>query len=236
MHQYESSGNVRILIKAINPVTLLGIAYQIGDVVAIFENAYFVLDFVNNNKSVTQSSVNLMNYNVMNLDSIMIEPKNLSYSFYNFIGVKKLVDGNFFAPQKEELKTDSAGTVFLTRIPTNQKELFIKNTSMENVTGYTVDYSTGYITGLSNNTNYVVFYYYQETGLISYDLEKIETPYFKIEITGENNVNGISRYMMIEIPKVSINIKPRLNFTQDNLAAPDLNFKVIEGKAKVTYY
>jgi hypothetical protein len=236
MYQFESSGNVTILIKAIQPVTLLGVTYAAGDIVAIFENAYFMLDFINNNKSITQSSVNLMNYNVMNLDTITIEAKSLSYSFYNFISVKKVLDGAFHAPIKEELTTDSSGTVFLTRIPTNQKPIFIKNASLQNAAGYTVDYSTGRVIGLANSTKYVAFYYYDEVGLISYDLDKIETSYFKMEITGENNVNGISRYMMIEIPKVSIDIKTRLQFTQDNLAAPDLNFKIIEGKAKVTYY
>jgi len=236
MYQFESSGNAQILIRATVPTTLMGISYAANDIVALFDNAYFELSFKNNNKVVTQSPMNILNYNTMTIDRIRIEPKSLSYSHYNFMSTNRIIDETIYVPVSEKLKTDASGIVFFTRIPVNTKPVFIKNTSLVNVTGYTVNYTTGQITGLSALANYTVFYYYQEIGLISYELEKVETPYFKIEITGDNNVNGVSRKIFLEIPTASVSIQPVLSFTQDNIATTNLEFLVIGGKAKVVYY
>lgn len=236
MYQFESSGNASIVIKATSSINILGVSYVEGDVVAVFDNAFFNLGFRNNNKGITQGPKNLLNFNTMALDSIEIEAKSLSYSYYNFIAVSKLHDENFFAPIKEKISSDESGIAFFNRIPTNQKPVFIKNASLQNQTGYTIDYATGQITGLAAGQDFVAFYYYPEVSLVSYGLEKVETPYFKIEITGENNVNGVSRFMFIEIPKASINIQTMLNFTQNNLTAPDLLFSIIDGLGKVIYY
>jgi hypothetical protein len=236
MYQFESAGNARIIIRATTNVNLLGVAYAPDDVVATFENAFFELSFINNNKSVTQSPITLLNYNVMNLDSLIIEAKNLSYSHYNFMATNRFLDQNILIPMKETVVSDSSGVAFFTRIPVNTKPVFIKNNLIQNITGYTIDYETGQITGLGNTVTYTTFYYYQEVSLISYDLEKVETPYFKIEITGENNVNGASRHLFIEIPLASITIQPKLSFSQNNLATTELSFKIINGKAKVIYY
>lgn len=236
MFQFESSGNAQILIKATSTINLLGITYAANDIVAVFENAFFELSFKNNNKVVSQSPINLLNYNVMVIDRIRIEPKNLSFSHYNFMSTNKILDQVLQIPVKEKLKTDNSGTVFFTRIPVNTKPVFIKNASLVNAAGFTVDYNTGQVTGLSVLTDFTVFYYYEEIGLISYELDKVETPYFKIEITGDNNVNGISRKIFLEIPTASISIQPVLSFTQDNIATTNLEFLVIGGKAKVVYY
>jgi hypothetical protein len=236
MYQFESSGNARILIRALSEVTLLGVTYAANDIVASFEQAYFSLNFSSNNKSITKSPVTILNYNQMNIESINIEPKNISYSHYNFIGTNKIPDETIYVPIKESITADVSGSVFFTRTPTNLKSVFIKNDQLVNVTGYTVDYTTGQVTGLTANTTYTAFYYYQDVSLISYELDKASTPYFLIEITGMNNVNGISRYMFIEIPRASIDIQPTLTFTQDNLATTGLKFIVIDGKAKVIYY
>jgi len=236
MYQFETAGNARIIIRATTATNLLGVSYAENDVVAVFDNAYFDLGFTNNNKPINQSSVTLLHYNVMNIDRIVIEPKSLSYSHFNFIGTNKITDETIYVPLKESITTNNTGTTFSTRTPTNLKPIFIKDSNLVNVTGYTVDYSTGQISGLSNSTIYTIFYYYQDVGLISYELDKVETPYFKIEITGENNVNGISRHILMDIPKASITIQPILSFTQDNLATTNLEFKIIGGKAKVVYY
>jgi hypothetical protein len=236
MYQFESSGNARILIRALTETTLLGVTYAANDVVAIFDQSYFTLNFMSNNKKITKLPNSILNYNAASVESITIEPKNLSYSHYNFIGTNKTIDETIYVPVKEDITSDATGIAFFTRIPTNLKQVFIKDNNMSNISGYTIDYNTGVITGLIPNTKYVAFYYYQDISLISYELTEVSTPYFKIEITGVNNVNGVSRYMFIEIPKASIDIQPTLSFTQDNLATTGLNFIVIDGKAKVIYY
>lgn len=236
MYSYETSGNVTIMIKAIQPTSLMGVTYQAGDVVALFENAYFSLAFNDNNKQVTQGARTMLHYNILNLFKVMIEPKSLTHTVHNFIASKYSNSGNIYIPIKENISSDESGTVFLNRIPTNAKALFIKNESKENVTGYTVDYTTGQITGLAADSNFICFYYYQEERLVSYDLKEVTTPYFQIEIVGQNNINNISREMLITIPRASIDVSPTMEFKLDQLTAIQLEFVVIDGIATIDYY
>jgi len=236
MYQFENSGNALILIKATAPINLLGISYQTGDIVAFFENAYFNLSYSNVNKVITQGPINLLNFNSMALDRIQIMQKTLDYNYFNFIAAKRSVDQNTPIPVKESITTDNTGTVFFTRVPLNTKEVFIKNSSNVNITGYTIDYSTGQITGLANSTTYTAYYYYQDVSLIGFELNKVETPYFKIEISGENNVNGVSRYLLIDIPRASIDMNMLLDFSRNVLAAGELTFRIIDGAANIIYY
>lgn len=237
MYQFDNAGNVTILIKAAAPMDLLGVSYQEDDVVAFFDNAYFDLQFINNNKAVTRGPVNLLHYNTLALSTITIMPKSTSHSTYNFIAARKSQDANFYLPVKETITSDANGVAFFTRIPTNQKAVYIKNsTTRVNVTGYTVDYSTGQITGLGASTSYLAFYYGSDVELISYSLEEVKTPYFKIEVLGENNTNNITRKSLIVIPKASIDISTLLEFKQETLAAVELKFSIVDGQATIVYY
>lgn len=236
MYQFETSGNALILIRATAPINILGVSYAAGDVVAYFENAYFNLAYANTNKVINQGPINILNFNSMALDRIQIMQKTLDYNFFNFIAAKKSQDGDIDVPVKEQITTDNTGVVFFTRVPLNTKGVFIKNSNNENVTGYTVDYTTGQITGLGNSTTYTAYYYYRDVSLIGFELSKIETPYFKIEISGENNVNGISRYIYIEIPRASADIQMLMDFSKNVLAAGDLTFRIIDGAANIVYY
>lgn len=237
MFQFDNAGNVTVLIKAAAQMELLGVSYAEGDTVAFFDNAYFDIQFANNNKIVTKGPVNLLQYNTMSANSITIHPKAVTHNAYNFIAARKAMDSSIIIPVKEEITSDGSGVAFLTRIPTNTKPLFIKNkTTRENITGYTVDYSTGQVTSLSNSTTYLVFYYSTDISLISYDLEEVRTPYFIIEILGDNNTNGVTRKMILTIPKASIDINTLLEFKQETLASAELRFIIIDGVAKIVYY
>jgi hypothetical protein len=236
MYSFESSGNVTIIIRALQPTDLMGVNYQAGDVVTVFENAYFTLQFANNNKPITQGSRTMLHYNIMNLDSVVIEPKSLTHSAYNFISGKSINSGNIYIPVKENISSNENGNSFLNFIPTNDKPLFIKNNERENISGYTVDYTTGQITGLQNNQNYICFYYRVEERLVTYELDQISLPYFTIEILGQNNINNISREMLITIPKASININTIMEFKEDQITAIQLTFIVIDGNAVINYY
>lgn len=237
MYQFDSSGNVSILIKAAAPMDLLGVSYVQGDVVAFFDNAYFDIQFTNNNKVVTKGPVNLLHFNTMSIDSITIHPKSMNHSTYNFIAATKSQDQAILIPVKEEITSDSSGNAFLTRIPVNTKPLFIKSiTTRLNATGYTVNYSTGQVSSLANSTKYLVFYYAADVSLVGYNLKEVRTPYFEIEITGDNNTNGITRRMLLTVPKASIDISTLLEFKQETLASAELRFTVIDGEASIVYY
>jgi hypothetical protein len=234
--QFDNAGNADILIRAASNMTLLGQTYQTGDVVSFFENAFFNISFVNANKLITQGAKNLLHYNSMAPSSLTIENKSLKKSSYNFLAVSKSEDIQISVPVKESILSSNAGAVFLTRVPVNTKPLFIKNSNSQNITGYTVDYTTGQITGLANSTAYTCYYYYQDVDLISYSLEKVETPYFHIEILGDGNVNGVSRKVFIDIPKGSIDVQSLIEFSRNKIASADIVFGIIDGKATITYY
>jgi hypothetical protein len=237
MYIYDSSGNVTILIKAISNIDLLGNSYKEGDVIAFFENSYFELQFTNNNKTITKSPINLLHYNSISVSSILIHPKSVSHNLYSFIAASKKQDENILIPLKEEINTDSTGVAFFTRVPTNLKHLEIKDyLTRETITGYVVDYNTGQISGLQQSKKYLAFYYAPDISLISYDLKEVKTPYFKIEITGDNNTNGITRKMVLTLPKVSADLTTMLEFKQEALASADLRFIVIDGEASIVYY
>jgi hypothetical protein len=236
MYKIDGAGNVNIFIKAIDTVNLMGVTYAAGEVIATFENAYFALNFVNQNKNITKGPVNILNFNTMAVESINIDPKSLNYNHFNFIAGSKSIDQNIFIPVKESITTDSSGTVFLIRTPVQSKGVIIKNASSETVTGYTIDYNSGQITGLVGSTTYIAYYYFQDISLVGFTLKEIRTPYFKIEITGENNINGVSRFMFIEIPRASIDIATVLDFKNDMLVAPEMNFKILDGEASIIYY
>jgi hypothetical protein len=234
--QFDNAGNADILIRAASNMTILGQTYEVGDVVSVFENAFFNISFVNANKLISQGAKNLLHYNSMAPSTLSIESKSLKASSYNFMAISKTQDANINIPVKEQILTDNSGTAFLTRIPTNTKPIFIKNSILVNVSGYTVDYTTGQITGLPNATSYTVYYYYIDIDLISYTLEKVETPYFEIDILGEGNVNGVSRKLYINIPLASIDIQSLIEFARNKVASADIVFGIMNGKAIVTYY
>jgi|688.fasta_scaffold15834_3 hypothetical protein len=236
MYKIDNAGNVNIFIKAIDAVNLMGVSYAAGEVIANFENAYFALNFSNQNKNITKGPVNILNFNTIAVESISIDPKSLDYNHFNFIASSKSVDQNIYVPVKESITTDSTGVVFLIRIPFQAKGVIIKNSSNQIVTGYTIDYNTGRITSLGNSTTYTAYYYFQDVSLVGFSLKEIRTPYFKIEITGENNINGVSRFMFIEIPRASIDIATVLDFKNDMLVAPEMNFKILDGEASIIYY
>jgi hypothetical protein len=236
MYKIDSSGNVNILIRAIEPVNLMGVSYATNEVVASFENAYFSLNFINQNKSVTKGPINLLNFNTMAVESIDIEPKSLSYSYFNFMASSKSVDKNIFIPVMEKIKSDNSGAVFLIRTPIESKGVIIKDSENNKVTNAAIDYQVGQITNLAASSNYTAYYYFQDTSLVGFSLSEVRTPYFKIEVTGENNINGVSRFMLIEIPRASVDITTTLDFKNDMLVAPEMRFKIIDGEASIIYY
>jgi hypothetical protein len=170
------------------------------------------------------------------IESIDIEPKSLNYNYFNFIAASKNSDQQIYIPVRESIKTDSSGTVFLNRIPNQTRGIIIKNSLNQTVSGYVVDYNTGLVNQLENSTSYICYYYFTDISLVGFSLQEVRTPYFKIEITGENNINGVSRFMFIEIPKASVDITTVLDFKNDTLVAPEMRFRILEGQASIIYY
>lgn len=235
MYQINSSGNAKIIIRTLNSIDILGVSYAANDVIAYFDKTNFNIVFQNANKNIDQGSKILLNYNVMSPKTITINPLGLNHSILNFIAAEKASNINIAIPAKEDLLTDINGSVFLKNIPLQTKEIYVKDVNRLNKT-FSVDYTTGVISGLTASSSYTCFYYYEQANIATYKIDKISTPYFSIEIIGQNNINDISRNMLIFIPKVSINIMPTLNFEQDKSTAIGLDFLIIDGLATINYY
>jgi hypothetical protein len=72
---------------------------------------------------------------------------------------------------------------------------------------------------------------------ISLAIKDLELDYdVQIEILGDGNVNGISRKVLINIPKASIDVQTLIEFAKNKIASADIVFGIIDGMATITYY
>lgn len=237
MYNFDTSGNATIIVRAISLTNLLGIQYAEDDVVAMYENVDYQLEFnYAGNKDVSVGSKNLLNFNSMSPKCIIIKPQALTHSVFTFLAAEKVADQNVEIPIIERFTTNVNGEYFLNNIPMQSKSLFIKNDARVNQTGYSVNYTTGQITGLTASTSYIAMYYIQQTVIVGYKMNKTETAYFKIELVANLNINGISKQMILKIPKVSLNISTPIDFESQSIAATSLDFTIINGDMQVIYY
>jgi hypothetical protein len=237
MFNFDTSGNATVIVRASQLTNLLGLNYQENDIVAIFNNVDYEFEFnYDGNKEVTRGSKTLLNFNTMSPKCIILKPQALTSSVFMFLAAEKVTDENIFVPIVEQIRTDSSGAVFLNNIPANNQPLFIKNTDRENVTGFTVSYETGQVTGLANTTNYIAFYYISRPVISGFKMNKTELPYFKMEVIGSLNINGQSKEMLIKIPRISLNIATMLEFQSQSIASTSLDFTILNGDAEVIYY
>lgn len=237
MFNFDTSGNATVIVRANQLTNLLGLQYQENDVVAIFNNVDYDLEFnYDGNKEITRSSKTLLNFNTMSPKCIILKPQALTSSVFMFLAAQKITDENIFVPIVEQIRTDSDGAVFLNNIPANNEPLFIKNINRENVAGFTVNYENGQVTGLANTTNFIALYYISRPVISGFKMNNTELPYFKMEVIGSLNINGQSKEMLIKIPKISLNIATMLEFQSQGIASTSLDFTIINGDAEVIYY
>lgn len=237
MFNFDASGNATVIVRANQLTNLLGTNYQENDIVAVFNNVDYEFEFnYDGNKEVTRGSKALLNFNTMSPKCIILKPQSLTSSVFMFLAAEKITDANIFVPIVEQARTDNSGTVFLNNLPVNGQPFFVKNLNRENVTGFTVNYETGQITGLGNLTDYIVFYYLSRAVLSGFKMNKTELPYFKMEVISSLNVNGQSKQMLIKLPKISLNIATMLEFQSQSIASTSLDFTIINGDADVIYY
>lgn len=237
MFNFDASGNATVIIRASQLTNLLGVNYEENDIVAVFNNVDYEFEFnYSGGKEVTRSSKTLLNFSTMSPKCIILKPQALTSSIFMFLAAEKITDANTYVPIVEQARTDNSGAVFLDNIPANNQPFFIKNTNRENVTGFTVNYETGQVTGLANTTDYIVFYYIVRAVVSGYKMNNTELPYFKMEVVSSLNINGQSKQMLIKMPKISLNIATMLEFQSQSIASTSLDFTIINGDADVIYY
>lgn len=236
MFGFESAGNVTIIIRAYSSMQLLEKQYVENEVVSIITNAHFDVNFTNNNKNIVQGAKNILGFASLSPSSISIKAKTLTDSMYNFLATQRELDKIIYIPRSDVITTDDNGSVYLNRVPLESKFFQIKDAAKNTVDAFDIDYTTGELTNLAALTTYTCFYYYQDISLATYNITKLETPYFSIEILGDLNVNGVSRHLLGYIPRVSLDITPLLGFNERELTNTPLTFNIINEKFEISYY
>lgn len=235
MYTFDTYGNVQIFVRAYSNMNIMGKSYVKDDIIAVFNNADFDIVFGADKKLATQGAKNLLGFSSVMPQTVTIRPQLMSHSLYNFVATSSVDTGVVNIPIIENATSDNAGQILLNYFPMSSAFFKIVLDSTL-VTGYTVDYDTGLIAGLEADKNYEVTYYTSHSILIGYMINKLETPYFYLEIMGQNNINGISRNIFIKIPKVAYELNSIMEFQDRIGVSSSLYFNVINAQIQIIYY
>lgn len=231
INQFQMTGDVYVIIRAISAGAINGTNYQANEVITSFTGDVS-LSYDELTTVVTTAKTELARNDVY-ASTITIVPKQLHDGLYNIIG--KRLSGDIAVPVITSVTSNSSGQVFL-NTEMDDVSLIIKNDSGAIVTGYTVDYAAGTITGLANSTAYKIYYYQSKTPIASLTFEDVTLPYLKIELVGKGNINNESKSFLVVIPKAQINGAPQLNFSNDSIINILLNCNIINLNAVELYY
>jgi hypothetical protein len=231
--QFQMTGDVYVIIRAINNTAINGINYQVNEVITSFTGDVS-LSYNELTSVVTTAKTELARNNVYASD-ITIVPKQLHDGIYNLIG--KRLSGDILVPVISSQKTNANGEIFL-NAQISPEGFIIKDSqgAIVNTAAYTVNLNDGVITGLSSEVEYKVYYYQIKTPLASLNFEEVAIPYVKIELVGKGNINNQTKSFLVVIPKAQINGAPQLNFNNDSIINILLNCNIINLNVVELYY
>jgi len=231
VNQFQMTGDVYVIIRALSNTTINDTAYLANEVITSFTGDVN-LSYAELTSVVNTAKTELARNNVY-ADSVTIIPKQLNDGIYNLIG--KRLTGNVSVPVITTQTSNGSGEVYL-NTEMDSSFLIVKDTAGTIVTGYTVDYVAGTITGLANSTEYKIYYYQVKTPIASLNFEDVELPYVKIELVGKGNINNESKSFLVVIPKAQINGAPQLNFNNSSIINILLNCTIINLNTVELYY
>jgi hypothetical protein len=231
INQFQMTGDVNVVIRAITPTTINGTTYQTNEVVTNFTGDVVVS--YNDITSVARTNKTELSKNDVFANSMQILPKTLNESLYNLIGKK--LPSTTKAPLIKKATSDANGFIYLNR--TLDNSFFSIKADTQNATGYTVDFETGIISGLSVDTEYrISAYQVIDQTVASFSFEDVPLPYFMIELVGTGNINNESKTFLLRVPKASINSAPQLNFGNDTIVNVSLTVNVINSQELELHY
>ena len=233
INQFQMTGDVSVIIRSLAPTTINDTNYIANEVITSF-TADVAVSFVDSS-SFARTDKNLLSKNDVFADTLNIVPKQLNDGLYNIIGKKLLND--IIVPGIKTYTANGDGDIYL-NIELDTSFLMIKNpTTHAVITGYTVDYANGIITGLTADTDYKVYYYSKHDSITSLSFENIKIPYVKIELIGKGNINNESKSFLVNIPKAQINSAPRMNFDNSSVVSVILQCNIINSdEVELHYY
>lgn len=231
INQFQMTGDVHVIVRAIGNVAINGTDYIANEVIASFTGDVSV-NF-GSTQSVARTDTTQLARNDVYADTLSIIPKILNDGVYNLIS--KRIAGDVLVPVIVTKTSNASGAIYLNSEVSNTS-FIIKNTTGTILSGYSVDATTGTITGLSANTEHKLYYYEVKTPLTSVTFEGAILPYVKMELVGKGNVNNETKSFLIEIPKVQINGSPQLNFDNSSIINIILNCNIINLDIVKMYY
>ena len=230
--QFQMTGDVYVIVRSIGNITINGTNYIDNEVIASF-TADVNVSFGTTNSTATTSNTQLARTDTFAQDLTVI-PKILNDGVYNLISNK--LSGDISVPVISSKTSNASGVVYLNSA-IDSSFLIIKTTNGDTVTGYTVDNTTGTITGLANSTDYKVYYYEIKTPLTSLTFEGVQLPYLKMELVGKGNINNETKSFFVSIPKAQIDGSPQLNFNNSSIINIILSCNIINlEKVTMHYY
>jgi hypothetical protein len=231
INQFQMTGDVNVIIRALGPTTLNGSSYIAKEVISHFTGD--VTLSYNDNTSLARTDKTEVAKNDVFANSMRIIPKQLNEGLYNLIG-KKLPNTTISPIIKKETSNES-GVILLNRT-LDDSFIMLKKDEVA-ITGYTVDYANGSISGLENNTEYrVIAYQAIAATQASYSFENIAIPYVMIELVGTGNINNLTKHYLVRIPKASINSAPQLTFDNDSIINITLDVNILNSDDVELHY
>lgn len=232
INQFQMTGDVYVVVRSIGNSNINGNNYTNNEVIASF-TADVNLNFGTTNTLATTSRTELARTSAF-AQSLVVIPKILNDGVYNLISNR--LSGDISVPIIVTKTSDSSGVIYLNSA-IDSSFLIIKDTNASTVSGYTADYSNGTITGLSNSTEYKLYYYEIKTPITSLQFEDIAIPYVKMELIGKGNINNEGKSFLVTIPKVQVDGSPQLTFNNTSIINVILECDIINlDKVTMHYY
>jgi hypothetical protein len=232
INQFQMTGDVFVIIRAIVPCNINNLAYAAHEVVTSF-TADVNVNYSDINSKITTNKTELSR-NEVYADSLQIVPKQLNDGVYNLIG--KRLSGNVLVPVIKSFESDGNGTILL-NAEISSHFFLVKNEAGNIVTGYNVNYADGIVSGLDNETAYRLYYYLVKTPIASLTFEDVALPYLRIELVGKGNINNETKSFLVNIPRAQINSAPQMTFNNSSIINVALLANVINiDEIELHYY
>jgi hypothetical protein len=226
INQFQMTGDVYVIIRAISAGTINSATYEANEVIASF-TADVNLNYDNVGTIANTARTELARNDVY-ASNMTIIPKQLNDGMYKLIA--NSFSGDISVPVITTETSNESGEIYL-NAEIDPAFLIVKDTNGNKITGLTVDNANGIISGLSNSTGYKVYYYKVVEPISSITFENTSLPYLKIELIGKGNINNETKSFLIIIPKSQINATPTLNFDNSSMINIVLDCLIINSDA-----
>jgi hypothetical protein len=219
-------GRVDLLIKAYSDSTINSRNYQAGEFISFINNAEMTISYTNDEKTSTKNST-LLSYTKTTPETVSFNVGIIKDGILELLGVKKS-SGQINVPIYKSYETNDSGELYLSH--SDIDELYIYDLNNNKLTGFTVDKTSGFVSGLTANVGVLCFYTIQKNFLYGYSVTGVDLPYVTVEAIGTLNVASTTRKFLVKFPRLALSMAPSLLFTENTFANSMINFRIIQNE------